>query len=335
MMKSSPALGPTQVARVFDIANVGPRRRFIANGKVVSNCNWQNLPSQGDGANIRRAILAPPGTLIIGADASQVEARMAAWIANFTEKLEAFVAYDEGRGPDIYCVAASGVFGRPIDKKKDAFERFNGKVLELSCQYGAGALRVQHALAQGFRGADPVFMDLHEVKKNVHNWRHKANAPIVQAWKDIEQAARMGWIHGIETEYRGMIFEKVGTIGYMHMPNGTFLQYADVGLRDGGEMFYNSRNGAVKLWGGHLLENGSQALCAVLLKAQMLRIVDALEELRIVLTVHDEVVNLVNADDAERAARVIKEIMSQPEDWCPDLPLNAATNIGEYYDKPE
>lgn len=297
--------------------------------------NWQNLPSTGDGANIRRAILAPPGTLIIGADASQVEARMVAWIAKFVEKMAAFTAYDQGRGPDLYCVAASGVFGRTILKKEDPFERFIGKVLELMCQYGAGPLKVQHALAQGFRGAAPVYMELRDVKTHVQNWRHKANAPVTQAWKDIERAARTGWIHEQETEYSGMIFEKVGNTGYMHMPNGTFLQYPGIDLMDGGDMYYNSRNGAVKLWGGHLLENGSQALCAVLLKEHMIKIAEALEELRIVLLVHDEIVGLANKDDAHLAAQVIKSIMSTSSDWCPDLPLNAAATVGEYYDKPE
>lgn len=292
--------------------------------------NWQNLPSTGDGANLRRAILAPEGTLLIGGDASQVEARMTAWLAGFDEKLEAFALYDQGIGPDAYCKSAEGVFGRPISKEEDPFERFIGKVLELSCQYGAGAVRVQNTLRQGFRGADPVDLPLHEVKANIARWR-KANQPIIDYWSRIENNALRSWMHGVEIEDGPLIFEKFGDDGYIHLPNGTFMKYPNVFFdRD---LYYTSRNGPVKLWGGHLLENVSQALCCALLKHHMLQMMDEMPFLRLVLLVHDEIVSLAETKDAARFMKRIKEIMSAPAEWCKGLPLNAAVSSGEYYDK--
>lgn len=295
--------------------------------------NWQNLPSTGDGANLRKAILAPDGCKIIGADASQVEARMVAWLGNFESKLEAFVAYDQKRGPDMYCISAEGVYGRPIDAAIDMFERFIGKVLELSCQYGAGAVRVKHSLAQGFRGAPPVYLELTEVKAHIARWR-RANQKTCDLWSLLENAAKRSWLQDQEVEVGPLIFERFKADGYMHLPNGTYIKYPNVGWDDGQrQLFYNSRNGVVHLWGGHLLENASQALCAVLLKQQMIQMMDEIPWLRLVLLVHDEVVSVAADETAQEYASVIKRIMSTPSEWAKGLPLNAAVKIGDYYDK--
>lgn len=295
--------------------------------------NWQNLPSTGDGANLRKAILAPDGTMLIGADASQVEARMVSWLGNFTSKMEAFVAYDEGRGPDMYCVSAEGVYLRKIDKEKDPFERFIGKVLELSCQYGAGAVRVRHSLAQGFRGADPVYLELDLVKANIKKWRI-ANDPTIVLWKTLEDAAKRAWLQDRETEVGPVTFEKFGNDGYIHLPNGTFIKYPNVGWDENErKIYYNSRNGTVHLWGGHILENVSQALCAALLKYHMCEIMDRLPWYRMVLLVHDEIVGLAEEAAAAEYARVVQEIMSIPAPWATGLPLNADVDIGKFYSK--
>lgn len=299
--------------------------------------NWQNLPSTGDGANLRRAILAPEGTKILGFDASQVEARMTAWMARFTKKLDAFIAYDEGLGPDLYCVSATSVFGRLITKE-DTFERFIGKVLELSCQYGAGAARVKNALAQGFRGGPPVFMELGEVGAHVKKWRYQANKPIVDYWSEIELAAKNCWINRLgDVELGPITFELLNGNGYMHLPNGTWMKYPNVGWDPArgrsGSMYYNGRNGATHIWGGYLLENGSQALCCALLKHHMIQIMDEMPYLFIALLVHDELVGVAADDLVEEYLPRVKAIMSTPAPWCEGLPLNASGGAGEYYDK--
>lgn len=318
---------------MYDIANCGPRGRFIANGKLVLNSNWQNLPSEGDGANLRKALLAPDGTKLIASDASQVEARMTAWLAGFEEKLGAFKLYDAGLGPDMYCISAEGVYGRTIDAEIDKFERFIGKTLELSCQYGAGGVRVQNSLRQGFRGAPPVDLPLQEVKGNVARWR-KANHPIVDYWHHIEDNAKRAWLQDIEVEDGPLIFERVGANGYIHMPNGTYIKYTNVFYDEAQRsMYYNSKNGATKLWSGLLLENVSQALCTALLKHHMIEIMDTLPYVRMVLLVHDDITSVANDDCAQEYAAQINSIMSKPAPWAQGLPLNAKTTIGQHYGK--
>ena len=65
MLKSSKENAQPRVARVYDIANCGPRHRFVANGKLVSNCNLQNLKRGGE---LRRSILAPKGHVVVVAE---------------------------------------------------------------------------------------------------------------------------------------------------------------------------------------------------------------------------------------------------------------------------
>jgi hypothetical protein len=48
---------------VYDVLNCGPRHRFVANGKLIGNSNWQNFP-RSDPAHpekgaLRRAVKAP------------------------------------------------------------------------------------------------------------------------------------------------------------------------------------------------------------------------------------------------------------------------------------
>lgn len=80
--------------------------------------NWQNLMR---GSLIRTAIEAPEGYRIVHRDASQIEARMLAWMARCDYLLDAFA---EGR--DVYSEFASIVYHRQITKA-DKLERFVGK----------------------------------------------------------------------------------------------------------------------------------------------------------------------------------------------------------------
>jgi len=98
-------------------------------------------------------------------------------------------------------------------------------------------------------------------------------------------------------------------------------------------MYYNSKNGAVKIWGGYLLENISQALSCVLLKQQFLEMLDTLDPIRIAATTHDEGVIVANDRDVERFADAVKRIMSTTRPWCEGLPLNADVKTSKVYSK--
>lgn len=148
--------------RTYDILNAGPRNRFTANGRVVSNSGaivqlqnlFRNSLPDLDSARalvkqgnydalsllydsipevlaqcVRTAFIPAPGYKFIVADFSAIEARVLAWLAGEQWVLDVFAS-----GGDIYCETASRMFGVPVVKHGINGElRQKGKQATLSC----------------------------------------------------------------------------------------------------------------------------------------------------------------------------------------------------------
>lgn len=181
-----------QVA-TYDIVNAGPKNRFRANGKIVSNSGKvfqpQNLPSRGllDDYEIDfgidalkhgdadlyfpnimkllsscvRGVLVPSeGKELAVADLAAIEGRFTAWLSGEEWALEAYRDFDKGIGSDMYVVTYASAFKINAAHVTKA-QRQIGKVLNLFLGYagGVGAF-VTGALGYGF--------DLEELAKD--NW---------------------------------------------------------------------------------------------------------------------------------------------------------------------
>ncbi|RNJ49424.1 DNA polymerase [Methylocystis hirsuta] len=88
---------------------------------------------------LRSCIKAPSGKKFYSCDAAQIEARMTAYLAGEHKVLDAFRAYDRKEGPDIYTVAASGIYNVPAVKiDPEGEQRQAGKVSVLALGFGGG-----------------------------------------------------------------------------------------------------------------------------------------------------------------------------------------------------
>ena len=99
-----------------------------------SEPNIQNIPIRTEeGRKIRRAFVAEPGHLLLSADYSQIELRLAAHVADVVELKRAFQ-----EGHDIHALTASEVFGVPLDQM-DSLTRRRAKAINFGIIYGISA----------------------------------------------------------------------------------------------------------------------------------------------------------------------------------------------------
>ena len=124
----------------------------------------------------------------------------------------------------------------------------------------------------------------------------------------------------------------------LDLPSGRSLNYGEKKTT----LQHNKRNytamitkGAkkipVRLWGGLLAENISQALARCVFSDMMLRIEEA--GLDIIFHVHDEVVIETDKDKADHTLSKVLEIMKTPPSWIPDIPLDAEGKVLTAYEK--
>jgi DNA polymerase-1 len=122
-----------------------------ATGRFSSNNpNLQNIPIRTEeGRRIRRAFIAEPRHLLLSADYSQIELRLAADVADVPELKQAF-----RDGLDIHALTASQVFGVPL-AEMDAVTRRRAKAINFGIIYGISAfgLGAQIGVPQAEAGA--------------------------------------------------------------------------------------------------------------------------------------------------------------------------------------
>lgn len=271
---------------------------------------------------IRTAFIPKPGYKFIVADFSAIEARVIAWLAGETWRMDAFA-----RGDDIYCASASRIFGVPVVKHGiNGHLRQKGKVAELACGYG-GSVGAMKAMG----GSN---MTDEELKQIVTDWR-QASPHIVQLWWDVESAAIKAVRQKTTAETHGIRFSYESGFLFIELPSGRRLAYVKPRIEEnrfGNDSITYFGVGASKRWermetySGKLVENIVQGIARDLLFYSM----RTLSHCFIVGHIHDEMIIECSQGVSFEA---ICEQMARTPDWAKGLILRADGYECEFYKK--
>jgi DNA polymerase len=278
---------------------------------------------------IRPTLIPDDGKIFVVGDWAAIEARVLPWLANSEGGNKVLDVFK--RGEDIYLTTAAqlGTESRQL-----------GKVANLSLGFG-GAIGAFGAMAKNYGLSLPE----HKMKKVVYAWRN-ANPWAPNFWSELERAARKAVRNpGVVTA--------AGRVRYVYtksllggtliciLPDDSTIQYPYCRF-DRGELVAMKASQVpradseeewpiMRLWGGFLAENVTQATAACLLRVALKRCENS--RLVVVGHVHDEIICEVPVAKKHEAARTLQRLMELAPDWARGLPLKAVPVNMERYGK--
>ncbi len=258
-----------------------------ATGRLSSqDPNLQNIPVRTElGKEIRRAFVAEDGNVLVKADYSQVELRLAAHMSQDEKLVETFRA-----GEDIHRATAAWVFGIPLDEVTDK-QRREAKTLNFGVLYGMGP--------QGFaRGAG---ISVEEARSFIGRYRDQYKG-LTRYIEEVLDFAR-------QHEFVTTLLGRKRAMPEIHSSNSMISSQAE-------RIAFNFP---------------IQGTAADLLKKAMIDLQDMIDksypDVKMLLTVHDELVCEVAEKRANKFAEDMKRVMEGVITL--DVPLIVDVGIGK------
>lgn len=290
--------------------------------------NMQNLPS-GRGSTsseLRAALEAPPGHKVVVCDLGQIEARLTAWLT----RSALFQVFRDGGDP--YNHMGSAIFGRTIDRKVDILEGFVGKAAVLGLGFGLGRENffIKTSAAARLQGLDVGEMWTQELADKTVTTYRQVNHATVKVWYLLDRHLQQAW-QGLAPP------ATVGPVtighGYVEGPGGLRMLYnVDEDNAHSMEIWYSYNGRKRKIYGASFLENIIQFLARIVMMNAALRLnATGIPFLRMIHTVHDELIFVVPDRYVEKAMLIIHAEMVKPPSWALDLPLKAEVGSDQSY----
>lgn len=285
--------------------------------------NLQNLPRDSP---LRHALTVPAGSKMVVVDASQIEARVLAWIAKCHSITNAFAV-----GEDVYSTFASKVFGYPVNKKEHPSERFIGKTGILSLGYAVGWRKVQWALLTNpqYDGEVPDLF-----AQNLVDTYRNTYSEIPAFWDWCDGMLKLMTEDNCNEDWGPLKIRR----NHIILPSGLKLHYPQLhyvnssNWEERGYMYYDSKYKCMsKIYGGALCAHICQALARVIVTDTLLWMRLRNPEYFLALFVHDELVYVVPEHLATRCYKDLMYYMTLAPDWAPGIPLAAEGGVGTVY----
>ena len=325
-----------------------------------ASINLQNLKRN---SKLRKAIMAPEGSLLVVGDLSQIEPRVLAYLSGNTELLEIFKS-----GADPYAAFGARMFGIPgMTKDSHPLLRQSAKSALIGANYQLGWRSFSQQLLAGFLGAPPVMYTVEDAKL-LGVTQDEADAfisyePFFKRALEIPRVCTDNEIlvHCIAAKkiidlYRGSSQETVafwnmctsaleGVLSgngkpftykclefskeKIRLPNGMFLRYPNLKWDvEEKEWQYGEGSNVTKVYAGKITENCVSAVARIVMTDAMLKISFWGD---ILLTVHDELVVLTDEEDVEDAAQAVKEALTEDPIFMPGIPLACDVSWAKRY----
>ncbi len=289
-----PALANPQTGRIHTSYNqVG-----TVTGRISSSePNLQNIPIRTElGRQVRRAVIAAPGHVLVAADYSQVELRILAHISGDPGLKEAFA-----RGEDIHASTAAAIFSVPLAQVTSEYRRI-AKSINFGLAYGQGAFGLAQTTglpqSEAQKFIDAYFKRFARVRDYIEETKRKAAA---EGYVETLLGRRryFGILQSRDNDQRTQIARRAAEREAINMPiQGTAADIIKVAM--------------INLH--HRLAAQDAGL-----KAKM------------ILQVHDELVLEAPEDKAEKVMAIVREEM---ENACRlDVPLRVDAKAGKNWDE--
>ena len=265
--------------------------------------NAQQIPKRGeDGQAIRKLFRAPPGKKLIKADFSGIELRIMASLSQDKTMLEAFQA-----GQDLHKLTASKVSGLPIEQITKA-QRQGAKAVNFLLIYGGQPELLQRRAKETYG----VEMSLEQAQSS-HKMFFQAY-PGVEAFHKKQRALK-------------------------NCPKSFFFHNFEKGLYSSPLVCSQTVTGRKRVWGWHmgrslasinqLYNSPSQGTGADLLKVVMAEVYSSLpEEVKMIGSVHDELILEAPEAQAQEMATMLLEIMRRVgSELLSPVPVDAEVEV--------
>ncbi len=242
-----------------------------ATGRLASrDPNLQNIPIRTElGREVRAAFTAPKGKMILTADYSQIELRIAAILSGDKKMREAFI-----EGKDIHTMTASEVFNT-TEKEVTPEMRRRAKVINFGILYGMGKRALAENLGISQDEAELYIREYFSDFEGIKNYAKKV----------AEQARKYGYVETMfgrkrflpeinsPAQFMRSEAERMAVNSPIQGTAADIIKIAMIKIRDMSEKYFGAK------------------------------------KFKMLLQIHDELLFEVEKDNMKEAAQKIKEIM--------------------------
>lgn len=278
----------------------GAKTGRFSSSDPIHRINLQQIPSRGKGSAVRKMFTAREGYVLIGSDYSQIEPRTLAKLCNDPEMIKAYV-----EGTDLYSLMASRIFNKsyeecmefhPVtgEEQKEGKERRSAvKSVLLGIMYGRSPQAIANQFHKPKRWAEQIIANFYEHYPNVKKLQVKAEY----------LAYKYGFVETILGRKRRLP-EMGKTV--LHSP-----MYA--------------------YWARRCLNAMIQGSSADIMKSAMLNLSRDAEwqslDAHMLLTIHDELICEVKAEDALKASQALSRVMKATGEKLINMPMKCDVEI--------